>query len=348
MWEIQPDWVALKSFYVSINSKRYQISRNEDNLSTQDPNIHLEQIGQRSFTITAPEGQCSFIAPKKILKIHNNESINCVDISPATNEILSGDRKGHLYLTFLGTEPVPIIGPSEDFDVEDCLFDPAHKLFFSCGGDFRIYEYSATEYEKTNQFVGHKSSVKHLEVVDNLLYSGGYDSNIIKWDIQTKKRISTFSDNGQINDFCFTNTGILISATENQLRGIDVKSGLPAPAPNMGRPGESVAVNSVATNGNDVVCGTQDGEVYVWDIRNTDTPAAMWKWYDSPINKVRYANGKLWSASNDGTMASIDIREKKSFIILGTQAYAPVNDFAFNDTNVWTADGEGGLYNFDV
>lgn len=348
MWEIQPDWKYLKSFNVSIGKSKYQIIRNGDSVTCSDSFVQIDPLPNNSFTITTKEGQCSFIAPKNILQIHKGNSINCVDVSSDGTEVLSGDCNGHLFLTYIGTEPVPLTGPTEDFDVEDCLFDRAHKLFFSCGGDFRIYEFSATEYEKTNRFDGHKSSVKHLAVKGDFLYSGSYDATIIQWDILKKKKLTTYKIGGRINDFCFTNENkIIIAATETNLSSIDLNTGLPAVAPNIGKTG--VSFNSICTNGNDIVTCTDDGEVAIWDLRNTDHPAGIWSWYDSPINKVSYSNnGKLFCLSNDGTTAVIDIREKKSLSIYGTRAYAPAHDIAFNDVSAWVADGEGNLYNFDL
>lgn len=348
MWDIQPDWKDLKSFYVCFGKSKYQIVRNDGILSCTDSSVQVDNLQKGSFTISTKEGQCSFIAPKKIIQIHKGNSINCVDISPNGNEILSGDSKGKLFLTYIGTEPVPLEGPTEDFDVEDCIFDPSHKLFFSCGGDFRIYEFSATEYTKTNRFDGHRSSVKHLDVKGDYLFSGSYDSTIIQWDINQKQKVTTFQIGGRINDFCFTNNNVIISATESSLVAVDLKTGLPSAAPNTGNSG-SASFNSISSFNNDIVTCTDEGEVIIWDIRNTDTPAGKWRWYDSPINKVRYTNnGRLFSLSNDGTTANIDVREQKSLALLGTQAYAPAHDIAFNDVSAWVADGEGRLYNFDL
>lgn len=348
MWEIQSDWKYLKSFYVSIGDSKYQITRDGDSFSCADSNAQINPLPNNSFTISTKEGQCSFITPKNILQIHKGNSINCVDVSENGTEILSGDCTGRLFLTYVGTEPVPLSGPSEDFDVEDCLFDSTHKLFFSCGGDFRIYEFSASEYEKTNRFDGHKSSVKRLSVLGDFLYSGSYDSTIMKWDILKKKKVSTFQAGGRVNDFCFANNNnIIISATESNLSSVDLKTGLPAVTPNIGKTG--FALNSICAYDNHIVACTDSGEVAIWDIRNTDTPAGIWSWYDSPINKVRYSpNGKLYSLSNDGTAAIIDVREKKSLAIYYVRAYTPVNDIAFNNVSAWIADGEGNLYNYDL
>lgn len=347
MWEIQPDWKYLKSFYVSIGNTKYQIESDGHSITCNNPSVQINPLPNNSFSIIAKEGQCSFFLPKQILQIHKKNSINCVDVSENGEEILSGDCTGRLFLTYIGTEPVPLPGPTEDFDIEDCIFDRAHKLFFSCGGDFRIYEFSATEYEKTNQLIGHKSSVKHLSVLGDYLFSGSYDSTIIQWDILKKKKVSTYQS-GRVNDFCFIKDNtVLVSATENNLSSVDIKTGLPAITPNFGK--EGIAFNGICAHDNDIVACTDGGEVAVWDIRKTDVPAGIWSWYDSPINKVRYSNsGNLYSLSNDGTAAIIDIREKRSLALYYIHAYSPVNDIAFNNTTAWIADGEGNLYNYDL
>ncbi|OHT15221.1 hypothetical protein TRFO_42635 [Tritrichomonas foetus] len=346
MWEIQPDWAQLNNFYVNHNNTKYSLTWSNGETTTSDPSIQLSNIQNRSFSITTQDGQsCAFIAPKRSLKIHNGDSVNCVDVSKDGKEILSGDSKGRLFLTYIGTDPVPLPGPTADFDLECCIFDHTHKLFFACGGDFRIYEYSATEYQATGRYDGHKSSVKHIAVKENSLFSGSYDCSIMKWDISKRSKISTYQVNSQVNDFCFTSSDLLIAATEQRLKSIDIKTGLPAAAPNLGK---STSFNCCASFENDIVAGTNDGEVAIWDIRNTDTPVAVWSWYDSPINKLSYNGNKLWVGTNDGTAALIDVREKRSLALLGTQAYAPVRDLAYNDVSAWTADGEGTLLFFEL
>ena len=345
MWEIQPDWPQLNTFYIMVGDTKFHLSRIDGQVTTNDTNCDISTIQNRSFTFACSKGQCSFYAPKKVLKIHSGDSVNCVDVSPDGHEILSGDSKGRLFLTYVGTDPVPLLGPSDGFDVECCIFDSAHKLFFACGGDFRIYEYSATEYQEKTKLIGHKSSVKHISVLQNHLFSGSYDSTICKWDIEKSIRVSTMQMNGRVNNFCFTANDLIVAATENSLRSVDLKTGLPAAAPNFGK---SASFNCVATNGDNVVAGTDDGVVALWDLRNTDQTVTTWSWYDSPINKLKYSKDRLWVATNDGTAACINLIEKKSIAILGTQAYAPVRDIAFNDFSIWTADGEGSLYYFEL
>ncbi|KAH0794759.1 Proteasomal ATPase-associated factor 1 [Histomonas meleagridis] len=313
--------------------------------SCENPAVTVNQFQNHSFSITAPEGQCTFLAPKRSLDIHKGQSINCIALSPDRMEVLSGDSSGHLYLTHLGTEPVPLPGPTPGFDIESCIFDPSHKLFFSCGGDFRIYEFSSTEYQPTGRYDGHRSSVKSILVYGDNLYSGSHDSQVCIWDISTHKRLSSANMGHPVNDICFSSNDLIFAATEQSISAIDRRTQQSAVSPTFEK---GLSFNTIASFENELVTGTDDGKVIGYDIRNLSQPFSEFSWFDSPINKLRYCVGKLWVATNDGTAACINMAEKRSYVVLGTISYVPIRDLALSELTIWTASGEGIMQNFDL
>lgn len=345
MFEIQPDWPVLDRFYVKFGDQSFNIVRSDGALKCTDESATINCDHNMSFSIQTKGGSCAFISPKRKYDIHNGKSINCIDVTPNGQEILSGDSMGKLYLTYQQTEPVPLLGPTPDFDIEDCLVDPAHKSFFSCGADFAIYEFSSVEYQFTAKMTGHASSVTHIDVVGDLLYSCGRDTMIAQWNLETHKRATSMKLGSPVNDFTFTDKGILIAATDSYLRGLESGTLKSSSAPSCDGSSKIVTVTSCGDN---VVGGCDDGTIYLWDLRQPENPKATWKWYDSPINKVRYHDNKLWTMNNDGTAAAIDIENKSFRTILGTTSYAPVRDCAFNGGNIWTADGEGVITLFET
>ena len=72
-----------------------------------------------SFTVTFNDEKCTFIRPKAIFATHKDATVNCLNVSPNGEEVLSGDSMGRLYLRFKKTDPVPLEGPSTGFDIED-------------------------------------------------------------------------------------------------------------------------------------------------------------------------------------------------------------------------------------
>ena len=346
MLEAQPDWPLLDSFYVRCGDAKYQFTRKSDTISCSDPAVEVQAFG-RSFRATFPgHGPCTFIAPKSTLEIHSGAAVNCIDVTQDGTEVLSGDASGRLRLTHLGTEPVPLPGPTPDFGVEDCLIDNAHKLFFACGGDFRIYEFSATEYQFTGRYDGHKSSVTRVDVRGDVLFSGSRDRVIARWDIEQRKRVSSSTMGGPVNDFCFAECGSIFAACDNSVLAIDERTGQGAVSP--GCPSGPI-FNCVTSEGNNLVAGLSDGVVLHWDVRNMQEPTVSWSWYDAPVHGVVYKGGKLWCMTDDGTAACVDIGEKKALTVLGTRAYAPVLDMAFKgDVSLWTADGEGVMSLFEL
>lgn len=345
MWEIQPDWTMMDSFYVCAGGNEYKLTRKDDQILCKDGSVTIKAF-QKSFTMTVPEiGTCSFIAPKNSLDIHSEKAINCVDVSPDGKEILTGDADGKLFLTHIGTDPVPLPGPTENFGVEDCLIDAENHRFFAASADFRIYEYSATEYEYTGKYEGHRSCVNRIQLRDNTLYSGSRDRVLAFWDTQKRTRISSSTMTASVNDFCFADCGSIFTACDNGVFAVDARTGMTATSPGYK---SSATFTTIATLGNDLVGGLDDGKVVQWDIRNMQEAKSEWSWYDASINKLTYNNGELWCLTNDGTGACIDVSGKKSTVILGTRSYAPLRDIAFRkQLSAWTADGEGMLVFFD-
>jgi WD40 repeat protein len=347
MIEIQSDWPLLDRFYVKVSGKQYFMTRSATGLSCSDPSVAVEGLIGRSFRlILSDQPPCCFFAPKSSLDIHHGSSINCIDITPDGLEILTGDCYGRLFLTHLGTEPVPLPGPSEGFEIEDCLVDDSHHLFFGCGGDFRIYEYSAVEYQFTGRYDGHRSSVSRIRVNGDRLFSGARDGSLCTWDIKTRKRIGTSSVHTPINDFCFTGTSSVFAAGDSGIFGIDASTGQPSVSPGFTASPNS-RINSIASCGDFLTIGMENGAVVQWDLRKLEEPICEWKWYDAPVNRVRYEDARLWVLTNDGTAACIDVAAKHALAVLGTKAYVPVRGIAFRQVSAWTCDGEGILSLFE-
>jgi WD40 repeat protein len=345
MWDIQPDWSLLDTFYVRIGGKQYRLSKSPSGFACPDPSVAVQSIHARSFRISLPDGEsCTFLGPKRNLDIHNGVSIGCVDVTPDGSEVLSGDSQGHLFLTHLGTEPIPFTEPSRGFDIEDCLVDSIHNLFLAASIDFRIYQYSSTEYEFTGKYEGHTASVTRLKLHDGNLYSGSRDRTVCLWNVSTRQKTATIAFASPVNDFCFTSDDCVIAACETAALAIDIRTGQPSVSPPYSRADPFLCVDSL---GDELTVGLENGKIVQWDRRNMEHPIAEWSWFDAAVNRLGYINRKLWIATNDGTAGSIDAQGQKSTILLGTRAYAPVRDFATDGLGLWTANGEGLLQYFD-
>jgi len=344
MWEIQPEWPHLDVFFIVAGGKRIHLKRTTEGLVCADTAVAIQNRG-RSGNVTVPEqGACSFIGPKQVLGIHEGSSVNCVAVSPDGREVLSGDSEGRLFLTHVGTEPVPMPGPTPGFGVEDCAFDPMHGLFFACGGDFRIYEYSATEYAQTGRYDGHASCVTRVRIIGDSVVSSSRDGALGFWDLATRKRTSSSVIGSPVNDLCASDCGALFVACDAGVRAVDARSGRGAPGPDYRE-----RCNCVAAHGDEVAVGTEGGSIGTWDVRSTAEATGEWAWYDAPVNRVQYNEGRLWCATNDGTGACVSVREKRAHAILGTRAYAPLRGIAFSKgIEAWTADGEGRLTHFEL
>ncbi|EAY11522.1 hypothetical protein TVAG_005970 [Trichomonas vaginalis G3] len=343
MWEIQSDWNELKSFWVKIGETKYQISKNDQMFNSPDKTISVDSTIRNQFTISTPQGRCTFIAPSKKFQTHKDSSVNCLSVTADGDEVLSGDCFGKLYLKYRDTEPVPMEGPTSGFDVEDCIIDKKLGQYFSCGGDFSIYAFS-NEYFNVGKYKGHKASVKRILIDGEFLYSGSDDCTIKKWDIKHYNTLSTADVADPVTDFCFGTNAIYVS-TSTSIRALDLRTSAGIVSPDNGSASE---FSSVAFYNDKIVAGTDSGTICLWDSRNLGAPISEWNWYDSMINKLRYHNNRLWVATNDGTAAAIDPETKTSSIVLGTPSFEAVKAIAFSDSKVFTSGATGEIAMFDL
>ena len=344
MWEAQSDWYQMPSFWVRIGEKKYNISKTEDGYSSNDKTIQIES-DQNSFTINSKEGICTFIPPFRTIKTHQGRGVNCLFVTPNGEEILSGDSTGKLFNQYRDTEPVPMEGPMEGFDIEDCFIDLDTKKMYSCGGDFTIYCFGS-DYFVHNRLTGHKASVKRILKIGDFIYSGSEDGTVRSWDINTYKHVATADLGSPVTDICFNDQCIYVS-TDRSIKALDIRTNRAVPSPDNGETTGFMTLD-VNKETNQLCAGNDEGVISVWDTRNLGKPLLEWNWYDSMVNKVRYHNNNLWVATNDGTAAAINPEEKKSLIVLGTPSYEAVKAIAFSNSNVYTAGAPGIINGFKL
>lgn len=343
MWEIQSDWSSLSSFWVKIGEKKYTINRQDNMFISKDQGVSIDSTIPKTFTIDSKEGRCTFIEPSMKITSHKDSCVNCIDVTPDGDEVLSGDCFGKLYLNYKKTDPVPMEGPREGFDIEDCIIDKKLQKYFSCGGDFTIYAFS-NEYFVIGQYKGHRSSVKRIINNNEFIYSGSEDCTIKKWDISHYNTISTADVDNPVTDFCFGENAIYVS-TISSVRALDLRTSAGVVSPDNG---STSSFTTICTFGDKIVAGSEEGSISLWDSRNMGKPVTEWQWYDSMVNKVRYSQNRLWVATNDGTAAAIDIENKTSSIVLGTPSFEAVKAIAFSDSKVFTSGATGEISIFNL
>ena len=331
----------MKTFWVKLGSDKFGISLNDDIYSSNDKKIQVSTNSSNSFNVSFNGESCTFIRPKATFDTHKDVAVNCLFASQNGEEILSGDSTGKLFLRFKNTEPVPLEGPSDGFDIEDCFVDPETKQIYSCGGDFAIYNFGS-DYFLARKFVGHKGPVKRIMKVGGNLFSGSEDGTMKKWDLKTFQNTSTTEIGAPVTDFCKGESAFYV-CTDSFIRCVDQRTGKIIPGPDNGA---SESFMSIDINGDKLVTGNDSGVVSTWDVRQLGKPIAEWNWYDSMINKVRYHNNQLWVATNDGTAASIDPEKKVSTCILGTPSFEAIKALSFSTTSIFTAAATGVISEF--
>jgi WD40 repeat protein len=347
MWEIQPDWPELDNFYIDVQSHHFRICKTDSGPLQSDPSVSIRRFGA-SFAVTVPSiGTCAFLAAKQYLQHHGKSvSVNCLSATPDGSEVLSGDSSGRVFLTFLGTNPVPLLGPTPGLDIEDVLVVPRHHLFLAASGDMQIYAFSSTEYQPAGTFSGHRGSVRRMVVAGDELLSGSRDGSVIVWNINKRRQVARSELHSPANDICNSSCGAIFAACDNRVIAVDARTGLPAVSPAYQSGCDFLCI---AAADDEVTAGLSNGLVVQWDVRNMQRPKAEWAWYDAPINGVAYNRGRLWAVTGEGVGASIDVEQKTSTIVLGARAYVTLRAIHFvNEISIWTADGEGLITHFEL
>jgi len=342
MFEIQNDWPDMKSFVISIDQKDFTLKKTDSGYVSTDSSLYVETISQTAFSIQYGTSRCRFICPSRNLDIHGGESVNCIAVSEDGDEILSGDSSGKVFLSHKSDEPIPLFGHCPGLDVEDCEISNPLGLFITCGGDMQVICYSSKEYQYIGKLSGHLRSVTSIGSNNGMIYSGSLDGTIRKWDPTKFRTVSSSLVGKPVTDFCFGVNAIYVS-TEDFVGAIDSRSEQLLFA---FQNNESEIFNCIAQNNNDIVSGTEDGKIFVWDNRASDKPKIEWKWYDSSINSLKSYNNEFWVCTNEGISASLDLNRKCFTTILGTTKYEPVRNICFAGEKCWTSASNGIIKSF--
>ncbi|XP_044524055.1 proteasomal ATPase-associated factor 1 [Gracilinanus agilis] len=285
----------------------------------------VNEITKKSIHISCPKENTStkFLAPYTTFSRIHGKSITCLDISSGGGLGVSTSTDGTMKIWQAANGEVRRILEGHVFDVNCCRFFPSGLVVLSGGMDAQVKIWSAEDANCVVTFIGHKGGILDTAIVDRgrNVVSSSRDGTTRLWDCGRSACLGIVVDCGSpIN-------GIAVGAADNS-----INLGSPVKVPSereIGTEGKMLLlaredkklqcvglrsrqpvflfVGSDAFNcctflsGFSVLAGTQDGNIYQLDTRNTRGPVQVFHQSGAPVlSLLTYRDGFI-ASQGDGT-----------------------------------------------
>lgn len=286
----------------------------------------VQNVGKTSLTLSFPEASCSskFISPSAAFPNLHNKSIQCVDVSPGGGLGVSCGDDGTLLVWETSTGVIRHDLQGHISDVNTCKFFPSGKVVLSGGADLRLKIWSAEDGSCPVTLKGHTAGVVDTAVIDrgrNIL-SCSRDGTVRLWDCGEAKCLTVVSKSDcPVNSCALTqlqgmeNTSeadnqtserevategklLIIAKDDGFLDGVDVRN-----REKVFQLKCSSAVNCCAfLSEYEAVGGTEDGSLWIVDVRYPSFPVGMFRRSSSPILSLSALGDRGFLASaRDGS-----------------------------------------------
>ncbi|XP_077307337.1 proteasomal ATPase-associated factor 1 [Lithobates pipiens] len=256
----------------------------------------VHEITKKTLWISCPAENASskFLAPYTSFARIHKKSVTCLDISSGGGLGVSASTDGSMKVWQTNNGETRRVLEGHFFDVNCCTFFPSGMVVLSGGMDAQVKVWSVENASCPVTFKGHKAGVLDLAIVDRgrNVVSCSRDGTARLWDCGKSSCLAVVADCGvPIN-------GISVGVADNT-----VNLGAPEATPSdreIGTEGkllllaredkklEGVSLNSRQSvftfDGSDafncctflsslvILAGSQDGNIYQLDIRNTKVP----------------------------------------------------------------------------
>jgi len=352
--------------------KQNGINRNFliENISKENNSIHISYKELNNNIIT-------FIAPIEKYALHFNKNdkrqpVYSIDITN-TGLGISSSTDGSLLVWTLKNGEIRRNLTGHISDVYVAKFFPSKIVAMSGGSDMRIKIWSV-ENGKSPVMLGHKGGISDFSIVDKgrNIVSVCRDGTCRLWDLGESNCLSIFG-----NFDCIINACDIVSLSSDKLsmlpetetikaeREIGTENKLICCACEDGYI-RVIALRSRVTifkykcesavncccfiNETTVVCGTQNGHIYIFDIENKNTPTDSWKEFRSSIlslQKFSPTNGLLVTTA-DGSCYIRNLKMKINVIELTGPDCDHVYKASYNETHVFTCCRDGFVRKYDL
>ncbi|NXN95327.1 PAAF1 factor, partial [Rhinopomastus cyanomelas] len=256
----------------------------------------VAEVTKRSVLVSCPHENVStkFLAPHMTFSRIHQKSITCLDITSGGGLGVSTSTDGTMKVWQAANGEIRRLLEGHVSDVSCCRFFPSGLVVLSGGMDAQLKVWSAEDASCVATFKGHKGGVLDAAVVDRgrNVVSCSRDGTARLWDCGKSACLGVIADCGcPINGIAVGTTDpvlslgtpetapserevgtegkmLLLAQEDKKLQGVGLQSRQPV----------FLFVGSDAFNcctflsGTYVLAGTQDGNIYQLDVRNTNSP----------------------------------------------------------------------------
>ncbi|XP_005097162.1 proteasomal ATPase-associated factor 1 [Aplysia californica] len=343
-------------------------------LTTKDEQFSVSDITKKSVVI-AYNGETAslsrkFVAPTITFSaIHNpNKQVTGLDTSSGGLGV-SSDSEGNLRLWQTDTGEVRRKLEGHVGDVYTCRFFPSGIVVLSAGSDMMVKVWSVETGACAATMTGHKAAILDTAIVDRgrNVITTSRDGTAKLWDVGQQQCLTTFEElrgdvnccslgspensidlgpaNNALSDREVSTDGkmLLLGCENRSVQGFGLQSREQIFCLNC-----DSAVNA-CTFVSEVfaVCGTQEGRVYVLDLRNTSTPLTSWKESRGPVLSLLAHKGGFFVSTGDGSCFHVSDDWATSTELTGSDC-DPLYKVCSDGTSIYTACRDGAIRRYSL
>uniref|UniRef100_A0A8C3JR55 Proteasomal ATPase associated factor 1 n=1 Tax=Calidris pygmaea TaxID=425635 RepID=A0A8C3JR55_9CHAR len=273
------------------------------------------EVTKKSILISCPHENVStkFLAPYTTFCRIHQKSITCLDISSGGGLGVSTSTDGTMKIWQAANGEIRRLLEGHVYDVNCCRFFPSGLVVLSGGMDAQLKIWSAEDASCVVTFKGHKGGILDTAIVDR-----GRNVLSCEREVGTEGKI------------------LLLAREDKKLQGVGLQSRQPV----------FLFVGSDAFNccaflsSTYILAGTQDGNIYQLDVRNTNAPIQVIHRSGAPVlSLLPYRDGFV-ASQGDGTC--FIIQQDLDYVLDLTEADCdPVYKVASWEKQIYTCCRDG-------
>ncbi|KAG1689938.1 Proteasomal ATPase-associated factor 1 [Nymphon striatum] len=326
----------------------------------------VEKVNQKSINIKHEDPNCSclFVAPISTFPALHKKNINCLDTSSGGLGVsVCTDCKLRVWNSADGCVRRELDGHLGDVYV--CKFFPSGLVILSGGADLQLRIWSIETGKCHVVLKGHVGAIHDVAIVGrgkNIL-SVSKDGTVRLWNCGSECCIGIiYKHDSSLNCCCISEISdnqfdlgqrtvaedeleidttrklLFVGAEDGFIKGFGLHSHVQIFEYNCGSP-----VNTCTTvSPCQVVCGTQNGSIFLFDITQPNAPILTWRYSSSPVlSVIKYKDG-FFSSKGDGVCVFMTPNNDKMIQLTGSDC-DPVYSLAFDGSNIFSSCRDGTI-----
>eukprot|EP01132_Coremiostelium_polycephalum_P001491 gene1491-1880_t len=182
------------------------------------------------------------------------------------------------------------------------------NCIYSGSNDGQIGIWDAKELKHVKNIRAHGKTIRSITVRSNTgsLLSGGADSYIKEWDVNTQTMIKEIKEASDINTIFIQDNLLFIGCNDKTVKVWDLRSYQNVKT----LQGHTRAIKAVCAMGNLLFSGSNDQQIFVWSLQN-DRILTNFQGHESWVKTLYAHNNILYSGSHDETIKVWDLKTTK-------------------------------------